>query len=114
MMAVAALAAVAACSLIKVQMIHRAHGEAVLEYRVYTATKLAESAGYERELELARTVQDSLVAVRESRLGALAFRCVMQRHDAVGGDWFATRTEASGRTIVAVADAAGKGLHAAM
>jgi hypothetical protein len=69
----------------------------------------------ERDLELAREIQDSLAPPADVEYsGRLAVRCFHEKHEAVAGDWLGMQTYGEERLIVVLADATGKGLQAAL
>ncbi len=94
-------------------------------YHVYLAQKNAydlrvqnerlRTLAIEKEIELARQVQDALVTQFDP-FDWRGFRVeyYQKKFDALGGDWFATRVLDSGDLVLAVTDVSGKGLAAAM
>ncbi len=69
----------------------------------------------ERELEIARTVQDAFqspIGTKQSARHIINFFHVP--HGILGGDWLAERELPDGRQVVVVADVTGKGIPAAM
>ena len=67
-----------------------------------------------QDLELARRVQGELLPQREPRIGTLELRARCQQAGAVGGDAYDFPEVAPGRTGIVLADAAGKGVSAAL
>ena len=69
----------------------------------------------ERDLDLAREIQDSLTPPpAHSYAGNLQVVCHQIKHHQVAGDWMAVREMPDGDIVVIVADATGKGLQAAL
>lgn len=88
--------------------------EALREYENRKLLREAEQQKFAHELELARQIQDSLsppVSLVSERLRAV---CLQLKHSSVGGDWVGLREQADNSIIVAVADATGKGMQAAL
>jgi hypothetical protein len=76
--------------------------------------RLKEAEYAEKELELARTIQERLLppATLEGPAFAVAARCIPARH--VGGDFYDLFRLEDGKLGLAVADVAGKGMGAAL
>ena len=89
--------------------------KAKIEFELRTAAERAAKEKMEHELTLARKIQDSL-APPPSRLYLSDWKvCFFQkRHDKVGGDWMAVRQDSENSLIIVIADAAGKGIQAAL
>ena len=69
----------------------------------------------ERELTVARQVQDSLSpAITTLDCSHATVRVYQRRFDILGGDWVGVRLDKSGQLILAIADVTGKGIPAAM
>jgi hypothetical protein len=70
----------------------------------------------ERDMELAREIQDSLSSPEDSiDFGPLKFECFQHKHQKVAGDWLAIRSSPDqNKVVVVVADATGKGMQAAL
>lgn len=70
---------------------------------------------FERDLELARDIQDSLNPPPSQTLfGNCSVVCYQLKHDQVAGDWMALRTLEDHTVLALVADATGKGVQAAL
>ncbi len=91
----------------------RALMEAQREFNSRELRSASERMMIERELELARKIQDSLAPPTEMICGRSRARCFQRKHSQVGGDWAALRQVGDDLYMV-VADAAGKGLQAAL
>ncbi len=92
----------------------KAVNEALREHEARERIGRAERASLERDLELAREIQDSLAPPRLiSRDNVVAY-CFQKKHSQVGGDWAAMRLGDQGEFYAVVADAAGKGVQAAL
>lgn len=92
----------------------KAINEALREYEARERVARAERARVERDLELAREIQDSLAPpALLSRDNVIAY-CFQKKHSQVGGDWAAMRLGDQGEFYAVVADAAGKGVQAAL
>lgn len=75
----------------------------------------AEKLYLEKDLDLANRIQDSLSPPqRGTTFGPFAISCFQAKHEALGGDWMAVREGAEGEVFLAVADATGKGVQAAL
>jgi serine phosphatase RsbU (regulator of sigma subunit) len=93
----------------------RTRGELVLEYRSREAEIRLTTARFEREVELAREIQDSMAPpTRQLAANGAEVLCLQQKHEGIAGDWLATRECKDGRLIFVTADATGKGLQAAL
>ena len=69
----------------------------------------------ERELTVARQVQDSLSpAITTLDCSHATVRVYQRRFDILGGDWVGVKLDKSGQLILAIADVTGKGIPAAM
>jgi hypothetical protein len=77
-------------------------------------SKEAEKALKQRELELARRIQDSFRPASSMRWRGRDIRCFTHKHSEVGGDWAAMQVDGSGALTMVVVDAAGKGFQAAL
>jgi hypothetical protein len=84
------------------------------EYEARRALAAAEKSRHERDLDLAREIQDSLAPAAEMSCGSYSARCFQKRHRLVGGDWAAMRVTSDGALHVLVTDAAGNGVQAAL
>ncbi len=70
---------------------------------------------FERDLEVAREIQDSLAPPLEiQHMGPYEIRCIHEKHDAVAGDWLSLRQYHKGQLLALIADATGKGVQAAL
>lgn len=75
----------------------------------------ASRALLERDLELAKEIQDSLSSPEQSLAltPTIKIQCFQKKHQKVAGDWLALRQDGATATIV-LADATGKGMQAAL
>jgi sigma-B regulation protein RsbU (phosphoserine phosphatase) len=72
-------------------------------------------AALDRELEVARSIQQSLLpSGEETTEGGLSLAGVLQTADSCGGDWWLRHNLDDHRTLVVIADVTGHGLAAAM
>lgn len=92
----------------------RAVHEALREHDARDKLAKAERARVERDLELAREIQDSLSPPETIRRDNVIAYCFQKKHSQVGGDWAAMRLGDRGEFYAVVADAAGKGVQAAL
>ena len=74
----------------------------------------AERALFERDLDLARQIQDSLVPPPKMVWNNATIHYYSKKHRVVGGDWAAVYGDSSEKLTIVIADAMGKGIHAAM
>ena len=88
--------------------------EALREFENRKTLKALEQQKYAHELELARQIQDSLSPPSGIITGNLKAICLQKKHSSIGGDWVGIRLQADDSVIVAVADATGKGMQAAL
>lgn len=84
------------------------------EYLAVTQASALAASKYERELELARHIQDSRAAPPRLLGRGVEVRYLQKKHDLVGGDWVALKTLSDGGVVIVVADASGKGMQAAL
>jgi hypothetical protein len=93
----------------------RTRRETILSRRSRQAELRAAQIGFQRELELAREIQDSMapppVWCAPDGTRVLARQ---RKHEKVAGDWCATRMLANGTLVLVVVDATGKGMQAAL
>lgn len=99
---------------IKAFLVNFIKNEALSHYRLNELASKAERQRFEHEMILARRIQDSFVDGMEFDYGMMHVRLYHSKHEKVGGDWCASRTMADGRLFIVVADATGKGMHAAL
>jgi len=92
----------------------RTINEALREYEFAQLRRAHENARYTFEMDMARSIQHSMALPKEARIGDFQIYCYQSMHDEVGGDWAGAREDREGNLYVAVADAAGKGLQAAL
>lgn len=83
------------------------------QFRAQLAAARYEREKIEREMQLARAIQDSLHAPKTASKAGIDARCYQSKHAEVGGDWIAVR-EAKDGLVIMVVDAAGKGIQAAL
>ncbi len=88
--------------------------EALREFDAREKVAKAVRARLERELELAREIQDSLSPPDTLKRDNVIAYCFQKKHSQVGGDWAAMRLGDHGEFYAVVADAAGKGVQAAL
>ncbi len=98
---------------------HRGHGRSVLEeakreFNARRALEEAQRANFEQQIKTAREIQESIAPPTSYRAPGIGINFFQRKHEGVGGDWMALREDADGRVIVAVGDAAGKGIQAAL
>gem|GEM_PF-1363229 len=98
---------------------HRGHGRSVLEeakreYNARKALEEAQRANFEQQIKTAREIQESIAPPTSYRAPGIGINFFQRKHEGVGGDWMALREDSDGRVIVAVGDAAGKGIQAAL
>jgi hypothetical protein len=74
----------------------------------------AERALLDRDLDLARQIQDALVPPPKMVWNNASIQYYSKKHRVVGGDWAAVYGDSSEKLTVVMADAMGKGIHAAM
>jgi hypothetical protein len=92
------------------RMLRDAYRHYIEEKRI----KEAEKALMQRELELARRIQDSFRPASNMQWRGRNIRCFTHKHSEVGGDWAAMQVDGSGALTMVVVDAAGKGFQAAL
>lgn len=92
----------------------RSFEEARREYENRQKVVAAQKDSYERELMVARGIQDSLTPRSSFSANGIEGRFFMLRSKTVGGDWTAFRSLEGGEMIVVIADASGKGVQAAL
>jgi hypothetical protein len=68
----------------------------------------------ERDLELARDIQQSVPVPEKIETNGLEIEFFLKPHDLVGGDWVTVRQEADGSFWILIVDAVGKGLQASL
>lgn len=95
-------------------MVNRVYREADREFKDRLRLSEMVLEKYNRELDLARSIQDSAAPPQHDLIGSMAVRFVQSRHNMVGGDWMGFRKLPSGGFIAAVADANGNGIRAAL
>lgn len=74
----------------------------------------AERALFDRDLDLARQIQDALVPPPKMVWNNTSIQYYSKKHRVVGGDWAAVYRDGSEKITIVIADAMGKGIHAAM
>lgn|GEM_PF-3054802 len=84
------------------------------EFKTQQLTIELERARAQRDMELARDIQDSLRIKDPMNIGMFRVDFMFQRKSAVGGDWYAVRAGTGNEVFILVADAAGSGVHAAL
>lgn len=99
---------------IKAFLVNYLKREALSQFRLNELTSIAERQKLEHEMSLARRIQDSFVDGMEFNYGLMHVRLFHSKHEKVGGDWCASRNMDDGRLFIIVADATGKGMHAAL
>lgn len=99
---------------LRVMFHQRSDQEAILEFQARRLIANAEQIEREKDLRLAREVQESLLPPESLALGATSIQCFQAKHETVCGDWMAVRGFAGMNTVAVVADATGKGVHAAL
>jgi hypothetical protein len=93
----------------------RTRREAVLERRKREAELRAARVKFQRELELAREIQDSMAPPPHSITpDGMQVYCLQLKHEKVAGDWMAVRRCSDGSLVLVIADATGKGMQAAL
>ena len=92
----------------------RTINEALREFELQKLRRAHEDARHSFEMEMARSIQHSMALPQDARVGDFQVNCFQSMHDEVGGDWAGAREDREGNLYVAVADAAGKGLQAAL
>lgn len=68
----------------------------------------------ERDLELARDIQQSVPVPERIETSELEIEFFLKPHDLVGGDWVTVRQEQDGSFWILIVDAVGKGLQASL
>jgi hypothetical protein len=85
------------------------------EHQALLAERRVATAKVERDLELAREIQDSMAPSPDYQTDSgLHVQCVSCKFEAVGGDWLTARQWRDGTFVMVVADATGKGMQAAL
>jgi hypothetical protein len=103
-----------ACAL-ELSRIKRVFAEAMGERHMRRLSAQNERLRFERDLSVAREVQDSFAPLPlELRGDGLEAACFQDKSGPLGGDWFAVRRLPTGDLVVAVADATGKGVQASL
>lgn len=93
----------------------RRRRELVLEHRSREAEIRAAKVRFQRELELAREIQDSMAPpAHQATPDGVQVYCMQMKHEKVAGDWMTVRTCKDGSLVMMIADATGKGLQAAL
>jgi hypothetical protein len=94
---------------------NRIRGEARLEFDARRRIRESERLAMERQLDLARQIQDSYAPLPTQLMSdQVVVNTYQQKHHALGGDWVGVRELAGGEVAIIVADAAGKGVQAAL
>ena len=88
--------------------------QGLTEYHARLTSARAERAKFEREMQLAREIQDSIAPPGFVHVGAMTVRSFQEKHEKVGGDWIGLKITKDGGIVIVVADATGKGLQAAL
>jgi hypothetical protein len=92
----------------------RSFQEARREYANRQKVAAAQKEAYEQQLIIARNIQDSFTPQTQFSKRGLDVCFFQIRSQTVGGDWMAVRTDEDEQTFVVIADAAGKGVQAAL
>lgn len=88
--------------------------DAASRYRIEKAMTDAKQALAQREIDLARRIQDSFRPHEELNWQGRDIRYFAHKNAEVGGDWAAIQVDDQNTLTLAVVDAAGKGLQAAL
>jgi serine phosphatase RsbU (regulator of sigma subunit) len=88
--------------------------EARREFQARALLDNFEKARLNNDLLLARRIQDSLSAYNNNDSSPFITKIYHRRYSQIGGDWVALRRDRSRALYVLVADAAGKGVQAAL
>ena len=75
---------------------------------------ILEHERHKQQLEMARDIQVRMLPHARPELDGYAFGDYYRAARTVGGDWYTYRETSNGRLVIAVADASGKGLPAAL
>ncbi len=93
----------------------RMRGEAQLEWDARQRIRATERLAMDRQLELARQIQDSYAPPPTQLISErVTVHTYQQKYHPLGGDWVGIRELDEGRVAVIVADASGKGVQAAL
>jgi hypothetical protein len=84
------------------------------EYDALQRVVKAERALFDRDLDLARQIQDALVPAPKIVWNNASIQYYSKKHRVVGGDWASIHGNNSDKLTIVMADAMGKGIHAAM
>ena len=109
-----AVAMVLSCTVYAINAVFQTINVALREFDLRQLKHEHEHARKNFEMEMARTIQHSMALPREAQIGDYQVYCFQSMHEVVGGDWAGAREDREGNLYVAVADAAGKGLQAAL
>lgn len=93
---------------------YRSQEEAVREFHSRKRLESLEKERLDVDLAIARRIQDSLSPATASSFSRFETKLFHRKFSQVGGDWAAFRQEDNGDLYVLVADAAGKGIQAAL
>jgi hypothetical protein len=100
---------------LEISRIRRAYAEAMKERHMRLLSAQNERLVFERDLGVAREVQDSFAPLpMELRGEGVEAACYQEKSGPLGGDWFAVRRLPTGDLVIAVADATGKGVQASL
>ena len=88
--------------------------EATREFESRHLLASFEKANLEQDLLLARRIQDSLSSYNDLDFYPYSTGIIQHRFSQIGGDWAALRKDKNGTLYALVADAAGKGIQAAL
>ncbi len=93
----------------------RTRREAILEYRSRQAEIRAASMRFQRDLELAREIQDSMAPPAHSVMpeGSQIY-CMQMKYEKIAGDWMTVRRFPDHSLVMVCVDATGKGMQAAL
>jgi sigma-B regulation protein RsbU (phosphoserine phosphatase) len=86
----------------------------LLVYWVVLGLELQDKRGYETDLELAQSIQNRLVPTNLPSTEGLSFSAYYESARAVGGDYYDVISLDEKRSMVLIADVAGKGVPAAL
>ena len=75
---------------------------------------ILENERHKQQLEMARDIQVRMLPRTRPEVAGYAFGDYYRSARTVGGDWYTYRATTNGRLVIAVADASGKGLAAAL
>ncbi len=95
--------------------IQRMRSEALNELDARERVRVGERKAMDKELEMARQIQDSYT-LPPTQLAASGVRVhtFQKKHHVLGGDWVGVRELPDGRVALLVSDASGKGVQAAL